>query len=81
MKLNVYGATHMLGMVIVILLPIIALSFEFQLFGRYEEMLQASKYFSNFQGQLTSQSGYFLTFCYLPDLWPITSGFNPSNMT
>ena len=29
MKLNVYGATHMLGMVIVILLPIIALSFEF----------------------------------------------------
>lgn len=29
MKLNVYGATHMLGMVTVILLPIIALSFEF----------------------------------------------------
>lgn len=72
-KLNAYRATHMWRMVIVILLQIIAFSFEFQFFGRCEEMLQASKYFSNFQGQGTSQSGHFLTFCCLPDLWPLAS--------
>lgn len=68
MKLNVCTATHTLSMIIVILLQTIALSFEFQFAGRCGKMSQASKYFSNFQGEVTPQSEYFLTFCCLPDL-------------
>lgn len=79
-KLNAYRATHMWGMVIVILLQIIAFSFEFQFFGRCEEMLQASKYFSNFQGQGTSQGTFLLSVVCLTCGLSLP-GLNPPSMT